>query len=384
MAKFNVDKAKAAGMTDEAIQSYLSQHPELEPKGNFTGNLMEDIKNNAGQVMKDTLRDAAPTVERVGKNIGKGAADLLHLPETGNTRSTVANFAIGLPRAMVELNAEAPAKFLADNVTPTGLAVNALTLGAGEVAPPLLKGGSKVLGKVLSGKNARTIGKLFDEPTAMISGAKEMVTKGAQKAFGAAKELTGIRQVKRGAEALDSAKDAVKKVFDVREAVAARAKELVKAGAEKGKALKYAVEELKLPEATLEARQGIDAMSGKIMETPAGNALRNRFNASLKKIAPLIREADPAVAKAALGKEFLQLMPEGFGRRVIATAGLGGSVLNPGLIAPTVAFSPFATGVGTSLAGGASQAIQALTKSQLRRSLISALASRMNDNQEGK
>lgn len=391
MAKFNVDKAKAGGMTDEAIQSYLSQHPELEAKQEMTGDLRTDLTNQGPAILKDAASQAISAPETAMKSmfhsgVLPGQDPLINVDKVPSVDIPV-NTGI-LPPFNVNPRsiAQGGAKLAEDAVSPTGLAINAGLAGASEIAPAILKGSSQVVGKLLSGKSTKTIGKLFDQPDAMLAGAKEMVTKGAQKAFGAAKDITGIRQLKRGPEALDSAKDAVKNLFDVRDQVAARVKELVSSGAEKAKALKYAVTEANLPEATLEARQGIDAMSGKIMETPAGNALRNRFNASLAKIAPLVREADPGVAKAALGKEFLQLMPEGFGRRVIATAGLGGSVLNPALIAPTVGFSPFATGVGTSLAGAASKGIEGLGKNGLRRALISALASRMNNNsdQEGK
>jgi BMFP domain-containing protein YqiC len=371
MAKFNVDKAKAGGMSDEQIEAFLAANPQLERKSDFSGNLMEDIKSNIGGVAKETIQEAAPFVREKTKAV----LDKVGLPETGNTKSTALNVLAGTPRALAEI----PADLLAENVTPTGLAVNALTLGAGTVAKPLLKGASKVVGKTMSGKGTKEIGKLFEDPGALVAGVKESVTGAAKKAFGKAKELTGIRQVKRGAEVLDSARDSVKELSTARQAIASRVKELVKSGAEKKRALDYVTkEEFNLPQMTLEARQSLDALPKKIVQSPAGSALRKKFNASLDKIAPAVREADPAVGRAALGKEFLNLIPEGFSRRVIATAGLGGSVFNPPLIGPTLAFSPLATGVGTAAAGTASKAITGLSKTALRRALISAMASRAN------
>jgi hypothetical protein len=217
----------------------------------------------------------------------------------------------------------------------------------------------------------------------MISGAKEMITGGAKKAFAAAKEASGIRQVRRGEAALDSAKSIAKEVTDARKVVADRVKELVKGGADKDKALRYAIDEVNLPQTTLEGRQAIDKMGPKALKDPSINALRKKFNASLDFIAPAVRAADPAVSKAAIGKEFLQVLPEGFTRRLLATAGAGGSYFNPALLAPTAAFSPFTTGVATSLAGVAGKGIEGLTRSQMRRALVSALASRSNT-EEGK
>lgn len=376
MAKFNVTKARAAGMSDEQINAYLAQNPQLERKEDdgMTGDLATDLKSNVGRIAKETINEAAPFV----REKSKAALDYVGLPETGKSKSTALNVLAGTPRALAEI----PADLLADNVTPTGLAINALTLGAGTVAKPILKKVAQGAGKMMSGKSTKLIGRLFEDPGSLAEGGKEMVTKGAKKAFGAAKELTGIRQVKRGTEVLDSARDSVKELNVARKAIASRVKELVKAGADKKKALAYAESEVNLPQMTLEARQGFDALPKKIVESPAGTALRKKFNASLDKIAPAVREADKPVARAALGKEFLDLVPEGFSRRVIATAGLGGSVFNPALIAPTLAFSPLATGVGTAAAGTASKAITGLTKTALRRALISAMASRANDKGE--
>ena len=370
MAKFNIEKARASGVPEEKIQSFLASRPDLEVSDGLTGNLMEDIKSNTPRILSETIQEAAPAVRSATKTV----LDKVGLPETGNTQSTALNVLAGTPRALAEI----PAELLAENVTPTGLATNVATLGTSALAQPLLKGGAKVLGKTLSGKSTKSIGRLFDDPGALVEGVKESVTSGAKKAFGKAKELAGIRQVKRGTEVLDSARDSVKELSNARKAIADRVKGFVKAGADKDKALAVAMDEVNLPQMTLEARQAFDALPKKIVQSPAGVALRKKFNVSLDKIAPSVREADKPVARAALGKEFLSLIPEGFSRRVIATAGLGGSVFNPALIAPTLGFSPAATGVGTALAGATSKAATGLTKSQLRRALISAMASRVN------
>ena len=106
------------------------------------------------------------------------------LPEAGQTRSALANFAIGVPRVLAETAKESAPGFVSRG--------SILTAGAGKVykfAKPLIKGTTKAVGKLaesVSGLEYKTPGVLNEvarDPSLLIAAGKKKAGQAFQKFF---------------------------------------------------------------------------------------------------------------------------------------------------------------------------------------------------------
>lgn len=282
----------------------------------------------------------------------------------------------GLPKTLIDIGQDVGEDF----TSPTSLALMAAGGPVAKVAGKTAKVTAQGAGKLLSGKSTKNIGRLFDDPGALAAGAAEDLFKPAQKAFKAAKEASGIRSIAQGKGAVQTASEAFSGLQKVRDDVARQATALIKAGVPKRQALTAAFKSSRLGQATLEARQKIASLSKKVQNSPDVAALRNRLNAVLDRTAQAVREADPLVSRAKLGQDFIQFAPEGLVRRLASFGGLAAAPATGGTSALSAALtSPVTTGVATATAGAGNLALQAASKTPLRRAIMGALLNRREE-----
>lgn len=153
MAKFNVEKAKAAGFSDEQIQAFLSQRPELTPQGPSSlegGERKPTFEEGMAFIQQTPLLQGLAAVQKGANKVGEFATEQL------GQRGANPNVAAGLGTAIslapdIALSASG---FGAAKATKAGR----LLMGPG------LKKAGQAMGKALAKEGVAIEGELMGTP----------------------------------------------------------------------------------------------------------------------------------------------------------------------------------------------------------------------------